>query len=159
MQGNRRRMDPSCGGHVRRSRRGVTMLEFAVVLPAFTALTMGVGELSHLLTVRQSLSSILHQTGRLCSAGSLTQDELIDMIEQKASDVVAQEAMEIKVLSVTSPETVCGTDCHVPTRIEDVRPGESFLLQVTVPFSEASWMQPVFCSGVDITVQVMIRHE
>ena len=135
------------------------MLEFALVLPAFTALTLGFGELSQFLMVRQSLSSILHQTGRLCSTGSLTHDEVTDMIEQRASDVVEQGTMKIEVFSVTSSEITCDSVCAEPTLIDDVGSGEQFLLQVTVPFSDASWMKPVFCSGVDITVRVMIRHE
>ena len=159
MNANRKPLPECCNRHLRRGRRGVTMLEFALVLPAFTALTLGFGELSQFLMVRQSLSSVLHQTGRLCSSGSMTHDEVTELIEQKASDVVDQEALQIEVFSVTSSGTGCESDCVEPTFIDDVSSGEQFLLQVTVPFSEASWIQLVFCSGVDITVQVMIRHE
>jgi len=82
-----------------------------------------------------------------------------DMIEQRASDVVDHGALEIEVFSIMSSGTTCDTACVEPTFIDVVGSGEQFLLQVTVPFSEASWMKPVFCSGVEITVRVMMRHE
>ncbi len=126
------------------------MLEFALVLPAFTALTMGCGELSQVLMIRQSLASVLHQTGRLCSVGALTQDELTQMIEQKIQDSVGEPPEAQPFLRDLD---------DIAIDIEDVVRGDEFKLMVTVPFTNASWTQPVFCSGIDITVQVLLRHE
>ena len=126
------------------------MLEFAMVLPAFTALTMGCGELSQVLMIRQSLATALHQAGRLCSVGSLTQDELNQLIEQKVQAAVGE---------LPQPQSFLRDLDDSAIEINDVTSGDQFKLMVTVPFSNAAWTQPVFCSGVDITAQVMLRHE
>jgi len=89
----------------------------------------------------------------------MTQDELTQMIEQKSGGFVANGGMQVGVFSVDSTGSGCDTDCYEPTSIEDVAVGEQFVLQVTVPFAEVAWTQPMFCSGVDITVQVRMLRE
>jgi Flp pilus assembly protein TadG len=75
----------SRAGRLRSDRRGVTIIEFAMILPALCIVLLGTFELGWRMYVASVLQGALHDAARMATVGNRTNAEIDTIIRQKLS--------------------------------------------------------------------------
>lgn len=131
--GNQRR-------RVRRSRRGATTVEAAVVLPLFFLLLMGAYEFGRLGSLRGDITSVAYDAARFATREGATRQETIDFAQEQFSKLGVQGA----AISVEpAPEAA----------MEDVT------VLVSLPIGKYGWITPAIAKHQQIASSVTLRVE
>lgn len=111
----------------RTSRRGVAIVEFAVVAPVFFLIIMGIIEVGRAVTVQQLLTNASREGARVAGNESTT------------AIATVQDAVD----NYLSGAGVNGATTTVsPAAITDVATGESISVTVSIPYAQVSLTPP-----------------
>lgn len=126
-----------------RIRRGVAAAEFAIVLPVFLLLMMGLLEFGRMIMVQQVLTNASREGARHAALAGATACEVQGTVD-----------------AYLATATVQGATVNVnPTSLGSAPPGSQVSVAVTVPFEQVSWMPPWFSSGVTLSASSLMRRE
>jgi Flp pilus assembly protein TadG len=114
----------------RRNRRGVAVVEFAVVLPLIVAILLGVWEVGRALVVEEILCNAASVGGRAASTGlySATQVQAV-VTNYLALAGVPTQNVAVTVSDLTTP----GTDPTAASALDQLQ------VTVSIPFSNVTW--------------------
>ena len=121
--------------HDRQGRRGLAVVECAVILPVVVLLIMGAVELSRAVMVQHVLQEAAQAACRVYMVEPTTQQNAQDMIDQ------AMLAAGVTGYTVTF---------NPLTKPEIDTPMEPVTVTVTVPYNTVGWFSPTYLSGADL---------
>lgn len=87
----------SLASRLRDDRRGVALLEFALITPVFLMLLMGACDLAHRLYMQSSLQGVVQKAARDSSLESGTDAEIQAKLDQRVTNAVTSLAKSAKV--------------------------------------------------------------
>ena len=120
-------------------RTGAALLEFALVLPIFLLLLLGIMELASVFFVRHAMLNAAREAARSYAIQEFTAGEA----EQLALDLLS--GTNLNYTATSSPQTDTGVERWV---------------EVSVPTSDAALGDPLgLFSGGDLQVRVTMRRE
>jgi Flp pilus assembly protein TadG len=123
----------------RRPRRGVSILEFALILPIFLLLVVGLAELATVLFVRHTMLNAARDAARSLS-----------IREVNSAGAIALAESRLPSSSITFTVTASADGDGAVDR----------WVQVSTPFSEAALGDPLrILGGGDLAVRVTMRQE
>lgn len=93
-----------------RDRRGVSAVEFALVLPVLLVLYLGGVELSHAISVDRKVTSVASAVGDLVAQASVIDDDEIDHIFKAATAILAPYTVAPLKMVVSSVEVTAQGD-------------------------------------------------
>jgi Flp pilus assembly protein TadG len=128
----------------RERRRGAAAAEFAIVLPVFVLLIVGILEFGRMIMVQQILTNASREGARLaCIDGST---------ESNVQTAVTQFLTNASVSGVTVTCT--------PSTLSSATPGSQITVQTSVPFDQVSWIASSwFATDVTLSSSCMMRRE
>ena len=128
----------------RKQRRGVAVVEFAIVAPVFIMLIFGMVEFGRLVMVQQVLTNASREGARRAVLDGATTAEV-----------------EATVETYLQSGAVSGADVTVtPDPPANAGSGEPVTVSVSIPFSQVSWIaSPMFLGGTQMQAATVMRRE
>lgn len=126
---------------VKRSRRGATTVEFAIVAPIFFLLLLASFEFSRLNVMRHTADNAAYEAARHAMVPGATVSEAVT----KANTIL--RTVGTRGARVTINPTVLGPDV------------DTISVRVDVPLDQNGWVVPRFTKGSTITAQSTLRTE
>ena len=122
-------------------RRGVTLVEFAIVAPIFFLLLFAMIEFSHLVNIRNAAHNAAYEAARLIVVPGATAQEGRQEA-RRIMNIVGIRNMSIEVTpSTITPET----------EVVDV--------EIQIPYAQNAIVIPRFASGITVKSKVSIKTE
>jgi Flp pilus assembly protein TadG len=119
-----------CRPHRLRDRRGVAVVELAVVLPFVTWLLIGVWEVGRLLDVQMIVQNSVGVGGRMASVGTSTNAQ----VQQAVINYLKAAGLSTQNAVVTVQDlTTANTDVGQATQLDKIQ------VTVTIPFKDVYW--------------------
>ena len=154
-----------------RHRKGVEILEFAMMLPLFFSIVMGIIEFGRGFEVAQWLTASAREGARLAM--------LYNVISQKDKDkgiTSGNQKIETDIKNFLAAASITeGVQVHIfpqgaapsgsgsypPFNIDDYssNAGKYFTVRVTVPFAEVALIDPIFMTDTLLSGEITVRHE
>ncbi len=155
-----------CDNNGRKSpRRGVALVEMAVVTPVFFLFLFTLFEFAHVQMVSNMLRSAAKQAARLGVANAVTTAQVEERAREILSSAFPVDAVTISVKDAgvfdspqVDPENV-DYDSLPPIELSEAEPRQLFVIHITVPYDAVSVMPPMFVKGVTLRGQSVMRHE
>jgi len=126
---------------IRRRRRGVTIVEFALTFPLLMLLVIGLLELARLNLLRHAADGAAYEAARNVIVPGATVSEAV----AEANDLLKRAGIKGSTIAVT------------PTVITEATP--QVTVQVSVPLSQNSWLPPALTGPRTVTRQVSLITE
>ena len=126
------------------SRRGTTVVEFAIVAPLLLLLILGMVEFGRAVMVQQLLTNASREGARR------------GILEQTTA-----EETETVVVDYLASSSVAGATVTVsPASLDHVGFGDPVTVTVSVPYDQVSWLpMPWFLGGTNLTAQSIMLAE
>jgi hypothetical protein len=134
----------------RRSRSGANMIEFALILPTFLLMLMGLMDFGWLFFMRTSLDGA---ATRGCRAGALI-DPGEDEANLVAVHTAADDAMRAEL--ALNGSGACGPDCYTRIGLEGDPPGRSLICEVGRRYTPLVGM---VLGPMDLESRIAVRME
>lgn len=150
----------------RRSRRGTTIVETAVVLPVFLFLLFAIIEFAHAQLVNNMLNSACRSGARVGSVEGTSSADVVARINETMSPVISPDEVSIFVNDASvydsdgSPPQ-SGSDIENLPSIElsDAEPRQMFVVRATLNYNDIALVPMPFMNGVVLNSQAFMRHE
>lgn len=128
----------------RRSRRGASAVEFAVVAPVFFLVVLGIVEFGRMIMVQQVLTNAAREGARVAVLDSATTAR----VENRVNDYLSSANLSGVSITITpNPPNSAGFD-------------EPVIVRVDVPFAAVSVLSKPFLAGAtNLTAQSIMRRE
>ena len=124
-------------------RVGAAAVEFAIVAPVFILLVIGFIELGRAMMVQQVLTNASRVGARNATMMNVTDQEVIDTVEDYAESV-----------SIPGTTVVCTPSAASASA------GDELTVTVSVPFSDVAWLpSPWFLGESTLTASSVMRKE
>ena len=131
----------------RRNRRGVAVVEFALVLPIFFMMVFAMIEFGRMVMVRQVLTNASREGARIGVLDGATTAEVVDKVEAYLT-------------SASIPFTAGNVVSVSPSPPSSAGYGESVSVTVTVPFDDVSWLpSPMYLGAANVSAATVMRRE
>ena len=128
----------------RQRRRGAAATEFAIVLPIFFLLIVGILEFGRMIMVQQVLTNAAREGARLACIDGSTE-----------SGVQTAVSAFLANASVTGVTVTCS-----PSNLSSAAVGSQITVETSVPFKDVSWVSsPWLATDVTLTASCMMRRE
>ena len=157
--------------HRKRSRRGTTIVETALVLPVFLLFVLGIIELGHAQLVKHVLRSACRQAARIgTTEGKTTQDVRNRALEMLQS-VVDPEDVELFIKDASPydaggapPDTGSELEALADIELDEAEPRQLFLVRAKINYSDIAIVSNIpfigsFLDEVVLEGQAFMRHE
>jgi Flp pilus assembly protein TadG len=136
-------MTRSCGGQ-RKDRRGIALVEFALVAPVFFLMVLGIIEFGRAMMVQSLLTGASQQGAR---AGALT--------NAQSSDVTTSVNNYLSSAGVTGATTAV-----TPSPPSSASPGQDVTVTVSIPYSQISWLPaPSYLRTATLSAKAIVQRE
>jgi len=128
----------------RRNRRGVAVVEFAVVAPVFFLLVFGIIEYGRMVMVQQLITNACREGARRAVLDGATTNE----VRTSVTTYLAGGSINNPTVTVNpDPPTNAGY-------------GSPVTVSVTIPFAQVSWLPtPIFLGGKNLSATAVMRRE
>lgn len=131
------REEPGC-------RRGVAVVEFAVVAPLFFLLILGLIEFGRMVMVQQVITNASREGARRAIIQGATTDDVVAVVQ----NYLVGGGVRSATVAVS------------PDPIDSAGYGDPVTVTVTVPFREVSWLPtPMFLGTVQLRAVTTMRRE
>jgi Flp pilus assembly protein TadG len=128
----------------RKNRRGAAVVEFAVVAPVFFLLVFGMIEFGRMVMVQQIITNASREGARMAVLDGSTHDNVVTTVETYLTN------------AGISGETVT----TIPTEPSSATYGQSVTVQVSISFSDVSWLPtPMFIGDKTLVATTVMRRE
>jgi Flp pilus assembly protein TadG len=127
-----------------RTRRGASVVEFAIVAPLFFLLVLGMIEFGRMVMVQQVLTNASREGARRAVLSGISDTD----VETTVEDYLANASISGATVTVT-------TQAPTPPDTAEAR-----IVTVTIPFSQVSWLPtPIFMGSKTLSASTTMRRE
>ena len=157
-------------------RRGTTMVEFAIILPVFGLLMLGILEFGHIYMVYNTMTAAAKRAARYGAVEGITKAQVetrVDEILGAAIDISNATVIVKNAAEYDDPDVdLNNIDFNDDTQFPDavlvkpqnpgpgyVEPNGLFLLQITVPYTDVAILPPMWARNLNLTALAVMRHE
>jgi len=120
----------SVRGKYSRNRRGVALVEFAIVIPLVFLFTFGLIEMARLVMVQQALVNAAREGARLAALTTTTDPATVDTAVRTFLSSSITDAEDVNTVGVSvTPSSLSGMASNTPVTVA-----------VNVNFSDVTWM-------------------
>ncbi len=147
------------------ARRGVTMVETALILPVFVLFLASLMEFGHFFLVRHMTNAAARISANYGCAEGITNSQ----VESKAKQVIGAAYNANKATVIVRDASVFDTVGVNPTTLNyDALPAitlatadtsQFFLVQVKVPYNQVALLPPFWLKNITVTGRSIMRHE
>lgn len=130
----------------RASRKGMAVVELAIIVPVLVFLTLGMIEVARGLMVKETLSNAARKGCRTGILPSGTTSSITADVNQVLSD------NNIKTSYATVTVMVNGQVADAGTAVQH----DKISVKVSVPVSKVAWITPLFLPGSDIESDTIV---
>ncbi|QGJ70910.1 Pilus assembly protein [Planctomycetales bacterium 10988] len=150
-------------GMPRDARSGLAMLEFAMVLPIFALMMIGIIEFGRAFQVAQQLTVAAREGGRLGllqivdDSGNETNNEKVvrDIKNFLAAGGIPINNAQVLIMDQSEDDPYSAPELD----LEDADRDTYFRVHVSVPFNDVAYNSPWFLGGRRLSGSVVFRHE
>lgn len=149
----------------RRERRGVTIVETAMILPVFVLFLASLMEFGHFFLVRHMTNAAARISANYGCAEGITNSQ----VEARAKQVIGAAYNADKATVIVRDASVFDTPSVNPTTLNyDALPSitlstaetsQFFLVQVKVPYNDVALLPPFWLKNITVTGRSIMRHE
>ena len=145
-------------------RRGATIVEMAVVAPAFAVFLAAIMEFGHAFLVVGTLNAAAKQAARFGAVDGISTTDTVDRANTVlgAAFDTAQATVLVKDASVFDAETLPETiDYNDMPNIEllDAERRQLYVVRIEVDYNDVALMPPFWAKDLKLTGQSVMRHE
>ena len=151
---------------IQATRRGTTMVEFAMVLPVFFTFIFGIVEFGRLQLVSNMLTTACRNGARLGSTENVTTAAATTQVEEIMDAVLDVQDLTVmvkdaSVFDTPGPYPSSATDYNGLSDVEldDTEPRQFFLIRASVAYNDVALFPFAILDGVQLTGQALMRHE
>ena len=140
----------------RNRRRGAALVEMALVLPVFVAVTLGIIEFGRAMMVSQLVTNAAREGARLGSFDGTTNAEVEEEIRSFLQGSANVGSGEVSIAITITPAT------GNPDPANDVSQAnvrDEVNVTVSIPFGSVSFIDGNYLAGKNITGSATMRHE
>ena len=138
------------------NRRGTALVEMALVLPIFVAVTLGIVEFGRAMMVGQLITNAAREGARLGIIDGSTNAEVIDSIEGFLAESAGIQAAD---LTITITVTPAEGNPNPNNQVANALPRDLVTVFVSVPFNKVSYVTGNYLSGKTLSGRSAMRHE
>ncbi|MCH2113855.1 MAG: pilus assembly protein [Pirellulales bacterium] len=152
-------------GNLAPERHGTTIVETAVILPAFFLFVFAIIEFGHAQLVNNMLSSACRKGARVGAVEGTTTAQVIAQVNETMSPVApaASIAVFVKDASIYDtgipPTTGVGIEAMPNVELSDAEPRQMFVIRASVPLNDVALVPMPFLKNVVLDGQSFMRHE
>ena len=133
-------------------RRGTALVEFAIVLPVFFLLILGIIEFGRAFMVGQLVTNAAREGARQAVLDGATNTAVTSTITS-----FLQGAGNISSSKVTVTITV--STAAASNQLANAKSGDLCTIRVSVPFNQVSYLTPSYLATTNLIGQSTMRHE
>ena len=126
---------------LRKSRRGVAAVEFAVAAPVLFALVLGLVELGRVMFVLNQMSNAAREGCRVAALGNVLDSSDVTSVVNNHLVSTALPTLDVNV---------------TPQNLNTVSPGDAISVALSVKYADASWI-PIADVVGDATIRIEKR--
>ena len=131
------------------------MVEMAVVLPLFVTLVFGIIEFGQAFMVLQILSNAAREGGRAAIMNGSSNAEVTQII-QDALTVTKVDPNDVTITIIVTPET---GNPDPGNEVGNANKRDLCTVEISIPFSDISYVTGRYLEGLPLRGQVSMRHE
>lgn len=122
-------------------RKGAATVEFAVVLPIFVMLILGVVEMGRAVNVQQTLTNASREAARIAAIDGMTEQDVRDAVAEclTASGVYGWQGFDANGNPIGKPCLDAQVDFNVPS-LATAKSGDPIAVTVTLQRDKVSWL-------------------
>lgn len=132
-------------------RRGVSVVEMALVLPVFVLSILGVIEIGRAMMLTQVLENAARTGVRSAVLNDTTNAQVTTAVQN-----LVYSTTNVATSNVT---VTVGVNGNNSASLATAEPGDTISVSVKVPFTTASWVPPSYLGGKYITAVCTMPHE
>jgi Flp pilus assembly protein TadG len=127
-----------------RSRRGASVVEFAIVAPLFFLLVFGMIEFGRMVMVQQVLTNASREGARRAVLSGVSDTDVEATVENYLANAsISGATVTVATQAPTPPDTA-----------------EARIVTVTIPFNQVSWLPtPIFLGSNTLSASTTMRRE
>lgn len=133
-------------------RSGAALVEFAIVLPVFFLLILGIIEFGRAFMVGQLVTNAAREGARQAVLDGSTNTAVTSTITS-----FLQGAGNISPTNVTVTITV--STAAAANQLANAKSGDLCTIRVSVPFNQVSYLTPSYMATTNLVGQSVMRHE
>jgi len=137
-------------------RRGVAVVEMALVLPLFFTIVLGIIEFGRALMVSQLVTNAAREAARRAVLNGATNASIDHWIRDYLSTTLN---IEPDVIDVSITVTPAQGNPDPENQLENALTGDLCTIRVAVPFDQVSFLPARYLIGKELTAQSSMRHE
>ena len=149
----------------RPDRYGGSLVEFAIILPVFGILMMGILEFGHIYLVYNTMTAAAKRAARYGAVSGVTNNEvegrasqiLDSVIDMNDANVIVKDANIFDTPAVDTT-TIQYNDLD-DINVEDLESRQLFMIHITVPYNDVAIIPPLWAKNLVLTAQSVMRHE
>jgi Flp pilus assembly protein TadG len=131
--------------HYKKTRRGASLVEFALVAPIFFLFVFGMVELGRMVMVQQLLTNASREGARQAVLDGATSEHVQDVVEQYLANASIDVQREKITVTPDPPATAFG---------------DPITVSVSTPYSDVSWLPfPRYLNTVHLEASTQMRRE
>lgn len=142
--------------HQHAERRGTAMVEMALVLPIFFAVTLGIVEFGRAMMVGQLVTNAAREATRLAILDGTTNAEVQNWIQTFMLDSVNVNSGD---LTITITVTPAPGNPDPGNQLSSAQPRDLCAVKIEVPFDKVSYVAGDYLNGKYLVGQSTMRHE
>ena len=137
-------------------RRGTALVEMALVLPIFVAVTLGIVEFGRAMMVAQLVTNAAREGTRLGIIDGSTNSDVVAYIQ----GFLAQAAnIQSADLTITITVTPAEGNPNPGNQVANAKPRDLVTVNVSVPFNKVSYISGNYLNGKTLSGRSAMRHE
>lgn len=137
-------------------RKAAAMVEFALVLPILTVLSMGIAEFGQALKVGQLLSQATREGARVAITGEYTNAQVTQIVQNTLVASTAIDASDITVtITVTNPDGTPAGSNEVSTAATD----DLCKVEASIEFTSVNFVPTSFLGNSALKGFCTMRHQ
>lgn len=146
-----RRVKPTHPG-----RRGTALVEMALVLPIFVAVTLGIVEFGRAMMVGQLITNAAREGARLGIIDGSTNAQVVSSVQQFLAESAGIAAAD---LTITITVTPAAGNPNPNNEVANALPRDLVNIFISVPFNKVSFVAGNYLNGKSLSGRSSMRHE
>ena len=137
-------------------RKGAALVEMALVLPIFMTVTLGIIEFGRAMMVGQMVTNAARESVRLAIIDGSSNADV-----QAHVNSFLQSAINVDPSFITTTITITPAPGSTTTgnEVANAAPKDLITVNISVPFSEVSYLSPQWLDTANMTAAASMRHE
>lgn len=140
----------------RHGRRGAALVEFALVLPLFFAVVLGIIEFGRAMMVAQIVTNSAREATRLAIIDGATNSSVTTWVGDFLGDSINVDPNSVTV-TINIVAAPGNTDPF--NQIGNAQAKDIITINVEVPFDDVSYIPGSYLSGKNLSAKSAMRHE